>query len=376
LSDDKGMTIETTSEERTLSPLEQFVRAYLEATGGVWEEIEPQVYDVLLPPSVDGAAPAAGGGMLRISFDPEALPDHPGAQLASFGTPFIDRLLGEALQRGRSARFWVIGLNLMPHDLTTRLRRALTVAAPGELRIERVRALEFPQAVFWFRVEFVSDQKEQVVVPAAIDLHYGREVRHLEPLLSPTHLAEQPAQPLPEVRHASVAAAYATTWAEAQRTITALANIRGRELEERSQQQLARLHQYYADLRSELEDQSRRGRPADDAEERLKQRRAALDREEQQRVAELRQKSTLQVSVSLLQLLQVQQPKLLVQATLTVPKRPPGQLEVVWDPLSETVEAPPCPSCGRPGYAFDIDRLGHVVCPSCAGGDAAARKQR
>ena len=369
------MTIETAASEVVLSPLEQFVRAYLEGTGGVWDEIEPQVYDVLMPPGVEGAGPVKSeGGVQRISFDPEALPDHPGTQLASFGTPFIDRLLADALQRGHSARFWLVGLNLMRHDLMTRVQRAIPVAAPGELRIERVRTLEFPQAVFWFRVEFVSDQKEQVIVPVAIDLHYSREVRHLEELLDPARLAEQPAQPLPEVRRVSVAAAYSTAWAEAQRTIAALANIRGRELDERCQQQLTRVRQYYADLRSELEDQSRRGRPAADAESRLAQRRAALDREEQQRLAELRQKSTLHVSVSLLQLLQVQQPKLLAQVTLAMPKQPPGCLEVVWDPLSETIEAPPCPSCGRPGYAFEVDRKGHVVCPACAMGDVAVRR--
>jgi len=369
------MTIETATSEVMLSPLEQFVRAYLEATGGVWEEIEPQVYDVLLPPGVERiGATTPAGGVLRISFDPEALPDHPGTQLASFGTPFIDGLLADALRRGRSARFWLVGLNLVQHDLTTRIRRAIPVETPGELRIERVRALEFPQAVFWFRVEFVSDQKEQVVLPVAIDLHYGREVRHLEQLLDPARLTEQPVQPLPEVRRASVASAYATAWAEAQRTIAALANIRGRELDERCQQQLARVRQYYADLRSELEHQSRRGRPTTDAEARLTQRRAALDREEEHRIAELRQKSRLHVTVSLLQLLQVQQAKLLAHLTLTVPKRPAGHLEVVWDPLGETVEAPPCPSCGRPGYAFDVDRLGRVVCPACTGGNVAIRR--
>jgi hypothetical protein len=37
-------------------------------------------------------------------------------------------------------------------------------------------------------------------------------------------------------------------------------------------------------------------------------------------------------------------------------------------------EAPPCPSCGRPGFAFDVDRLGHVVCPACALSDVATRR--
>jgi hypothetical protein len=71
------------------SPLEGFVRDYIEATEGVWDEIEPQVYDVLLPAGAGGAE----GGVVRIAFDPEALPEHPGAQLALFSATW------RALQR-------------------------------------------------------------------------------------------------------------------------------------------------------------------------------------------------------------------------------------------------------------------------------------
>ena len=31
-----------------VSPLESFLREYLDTTGGDWDELEPQVYDVLL----------------------------------------------------------------------------------------------------------------------------------------------------------------------------------------------------------------------------------------------------------------------------------------------------------------------------------------
>src|SRR6266498_3306901 len=136
------------------SPLEEFVRDYVEVTGGVWDEVEPQVYDVLLP-LADGTGDR---DVVRIAFDPEAVPEHPGAQLASFGTPLIDRLLGDAVERGRFARLYVIGLNLNPHDLSGRVRRALTRPSGATVRIERVRALHFPQAVVWFQATFVSDQ--------------------------------------------------------------------------------------------------------------------------------------------------------------------------------------------------------------------------
>ena len=49
-----------------------------------------------------GGGTAAGEPeMVRLVFDPEAIPEHPGAQLASYGTPLIDRLLADAVNRGR-----------------------------------------------------------------------------------------------------------------------------------------------------------------------------------------------------------------------------------------------------------------------------------
>src|SRR3954469_18585927 len=92
-----------------VSPLEAFLRDYLETVGGAWDEVEPQVYDVLLPAE---GAPAGAAGVLRLTSDPGALPEHPGAQLASYGTPLIDRLLDDALRRGRAAHFYLLGLNL------------------------------------------------------------------------------------------------------------------------------------------------------------------------------------------------------------------------------------------------------------------------
>jgi hypothetical protein len=350
---------------RPASPLETFVRDYLEAAGGDWDEIEPQVYDVLLP-SADGSADGSAG-MLRLTFDPEALPDHPQAQLASFGTPLVDRLLESAVQRGRSAVFYLVGLNLTPHNLAGRISRQLSLAEPLELRLERVRALHFTQAVYWFQAEFVSDQKEREVLPVAIDLHSGREVRHRELLLDGSRWAEQPAQPLPEARRLSLAAGYALARDQVLRSVTPLAGVRARELAERRDQQLARMSRYYADLRAELTEQSRRprGRSSEEGAERQAARLEAINREEQVRLAEVRQKTALHVHLRLLQVLRLQQPKLLVPATLLMKGQPCGRLELVWDPLTEALEPPSCPTCGRPTFALERLRTGQIVCPAC-----------
>src|SRR5829696_4474656 len=232
------------------SPLERFLRDYAEMSGGLWDEVEPQVYDLMLPPPATGEA--AWPEVVRVAFDPEALAEHPGAQLASFGTPLVDRLLADAVARGRHALLFMVGLNVAPHDLEGRVGRALTLPEGRALRIERTRALFFPQAIFWFEATFLSDQKEQELLAVAIDMHYGRQVRHFERLLDRTHLAESPWTPLPEARHAGLAATYPIARDRVVRTLTALANTRARELGERLARQVQRMRRYYSDLRSEV----------------------------------------------------------------------------------------------------------------------------
>jgi hypothetical protein len=355
------------------SPLEAFLRDYLETVGGAWDEVEPEVYDVLLPSEASVHTPS---GVLRLTFDPEALPEHPGAQLASYGTPLIHQLLEDALKRGRSAHFYLTGVNLNPHNLLGRLRRSLTLAEPLELHLVRVRALHFTQAVYWFQAEFVSDQKEQTILPVGVDLHYGREVRHLDNLLDPARLTRHPSQPLPEARRMSVSAGYAVAREQVLRTLTALANVRARQLTERRDRQIARMTAYYDDLRGELDEQAQRSKNAEEAAARLQQRRAAIDREQQLRVAELMQKSNLRVHLRLLQLLRIDQPKLLVHSTVAAEKLPPVPLELVWDPLTENLEAPPCPVCGRPTFALEMGPRQGVMCPACAATPASKPRHR
>jgi hypothetical protein len=347
--------------DTALSPLETFVRDYVEVTGGVWEEVEPQVYDVLLPPETGGSDVP-----LRLAFDPEALPEHPSAQLASYGTPLIDRFLADAVQRGSSACFWMIGLNLTPHDLAGRARRALTLPPDVSLTVESVRALYCAQAVFWFQATFVSDQKVQEILPVALDLHYGRQVRHLEQLLDPSRLAESPAEFMPEARRLSLAAAYPLARERVLRTLAALANTRGREQGEHMERQIHRMRRYYIDLREELDQQVARATSRGEDLGKFAGRREALEREERARVAELRQKGSLRLRLGLLQLLLVQQPKLLLRTRLGAASKPAASLELVWDPLTEVLEPALCPECGRPTVAWSLDRKVRLVCPSCA----------
>ncbi len=342
------------------SPLEAFLRDFAEVVGGLWEEVEPQVYDLVLPAGYEP-------DVVRVAFDPEAVPEHPGAQLASFGTPLVDRLLADAVARGRSAELYYVGLNLAAQGLAGKAGRALRLADGLTLRPGRTRASHFPQAVFWFEATFVSDQKEQDVLPVAVDLHHGRQVRHLDRLLDHARLSEAPWAPLPEARHVGLARGYRAARDRVVRTVAALANARGRELTERVERQVARMARYYADLRAESSGQAERARSRGSDLTPISARREALDREEQVRIAELRQKAGLRVQLRLNTFLLVHQPKLLTEATVTGPRSLNAPVELVWDPLAEGLEAVDCPSCGHPTFAFEIAGPGRLGCPACAG---------
>jgi hypothetical protein len=357
-----------TNQTPTVSSLEEFLRDYSEAAGGAWEEVEPQVYDLLLP-EADLVAPAdlTTSGIVRVAFDPEALPEHAGAQLAAFGTPLVDRLLAAAVKRGQFAEAYVLGLNLEPYDLLQNIRRALTLPPGAELGVERLRKLHVALAVFWFEAAFISDQKEYEIVPIGLDLHSAREVRHLDQLLDFSRLAEQPAEYLPEARRMSMPVAYAEVRDRVLRTLSFLANSRRRELEQRVERQVERMDRYYRDLQSELEEGARRAVKRGDDDGKFRPRIEAIDRERRLRISELRQKSQLSLHLRLISLLVVQQPKLMLKCHVRLGSgRDPANVELVWDPLLEALEAIACPQCQAPTFRLEpAPRGAALVCPAC-----------
>lgn len=337
-----------------LAPLEQFVRDYVEARDGAWDEIEPQVYDLLIGPE-----------LIEVAFNPEALPEHPRAQLASFGSPLIDKLLNDASERWRSVSFHRVGLNLHPHDLESRVRRPVSLPAGASLDVADVRCMNFPQAIFWFTASFVSDQKEEEILPVGIDLHYQREVRHPEAIMAPDRLSAQPQELLPEAPHPGITAGYRAARRSAARTVTALGNARRREWASRADRQIERMRSYYAQLRREAAEHAPRSADPAAIAARAQARRDAIDQEELLRISELRQKSAVRVSIRLSSLMLVRQPKLLIAARVSAAGVSTSHpLEMVWDPLSEALEAIQCPNCAHPTFEFQLTRFG-LRCAHC-----------
>ena len=348
-------------------PLEKFLLEYIDVVDGVWQAVEPQVYDVMLPAALAGQLDVARPDeTIRIAFDAEAVTDHPQAYLMAFGNPILDRIFEHAQALGQSARVYLTGYNLSHHDLPAVLRRSLQTPAGVELKPAAPRVYHFSLALFWFQATFISDEKEHGLFPVGVDLYYGRLARHLEETLHSAVVSEARPFPYPDAPRCAVTEAYRLAREEATRSVAVAASARLAELQRYLQHETQRITRYFADLRAELSERQARAEARGEDAARFVSQQQALDREEQAQITELRRKLTLRVQMKLLNVLWVIQPKLRIRVQLLPRQGIAGETEVVWDPALQKVEATLCPACGHPTLALSLTRSGQVVCPDCA----------
>ena len=341
--------------------LESFFLRYIEQAGGMWDEVEPQVYDLLLPDLLEREL----GG--RVAFDPEALHDHPEAQLLAFGNPALDFVFEQAQANSRVAKVYVGGMNLAPHNLAALVQRGLQVPAGQTISVLSQRPLHYLSALWWFQATFTSDEKVQETYAIGTDLHYGRITRHLEELLREggISMSEAPQIAYPDAPALSLTRGYALAREEAMRTITVAAHERLNELQRLLLRETERIAHYFDDSRVELGERASRAKTPEDVQ-RFAAQRIALDREQQAQTGELRRKMALSVKVRLIALMLVCQPKVRVVARLSADKRPGAELVLTYDPAQKKLNAVPCPTCQRPTLSLVLGMAGQITCPECA----------
>jgi hypothetical protein len=340
-------------------PLEQFLIEYVDAVGGLVDEIEPQVYDVLLP---DVATPQ------RIVLTPDALPEHPSAQLLTFGSTLLDDLLARAHTRGQIGVAFLDDVHLTPHALAQRITRDIILPESITLRVESTRALYVTHSIFWFEATFFGDEKEQALYPLALDRYYNRQVRYLDELLTSERLAETRRWAFADAPAVSPAQAYLAARDAVTRTVRAEAHARQQDAHRRLVMQSERMKRYYADLRAELDERIAKAQTRGDEVESLRARREALDLEERVRLDELARRARVRVELRLVNLLHIKIPRLFLHTRPTAKQWAtlhPASLTLTWDPLIEKTDALVCPHCQRPTFELRVNRQGVLHCGEC-----------
>jgi len=344
----------------TLPALEAFLREYLDAAGGVWEEVEPQVYDVLWP---DAAEP------VRLTFDPDALPEHPAAHLLTFGSSVLDELLERAHARSRVGLAYLDDVPPATETVARQLHHELRLPDHVALRLDAARPLYVTHTLFWFEATYTGDVREQALYSATVDRYYGRLVRHLEPLLDERRLSDARLWPYPDAPSLPLSRAYAVARDRVVRTVAAEAESRSREIGAAIARQSERTVRYFADLRAELRERREKAGAGSDQDESLRLRLEAVDREEALRLDDLRRKAALRVDLRLRNILHLKALRLFLTAQPVAAGRAPVRavsLTLTWDPVAGKLDAVACPHCRQPAYELQLTARGELRCPACA----------
>ncbi len=194
-------------------------------------------------------------------FAPEALPEHPHAQLLTFGLPLLDELLSTAQARALSAHVYYESRYLQPYRLDQQVRRDLTLPTGTTLALIGPRPAYVAHAIFWFEVSYLGDEKTQALIAVAVDRHYGRLVRHLDPLLADPNLSEERRWPFPNATSLPLAQSYLLARDRLIRTVAAEANSQQRARQNQAGREIERMERYFADMAEELETRISRATP-------------------------------------------------------------------------------------------------------------------
>jgi hypothetical protein len=86
-----------------------FTFKFIESQGGILEQIDDDLYRVLLPSEPDR--------LITFTFEPEIARQIEGCNLIGYGTPTLDRILDISKREGKVSEVYIGGLHLKPVNL-------------------------------------------------------------------------------------------------------------------------------------------------------------------------------------------------------------------------------------------------------------------
>ncbi|MFN0088567.1 MAG: hypothetical protein ACKVX9_24475 [Blastocatellia bacterium] len=353
----------------SINQFRDFTARLLEHEGALVEFIEPEGLEVMLPEEFrrEWRAPE----LLRLGFAAE-LPA--AAERASLESDWLERFSHLLGARGQRLKF-APNLSLPPISGLERTVEHQVQLLNAVYRIAGTQHDWTRYQIFVFRYTAISDEKREGIIRFGFNLLNGSAVDpFVDGLMAMVHdreIGEAVVKPAP--------AQLPADW-PAERMQRAVARVLPRLVREhlgpfvqgmqrRLDRDLARVHDYFSDLRAEAFRKLKKAR-GDSAREQL--RIDAAEREYQAKVADLRQKYDLRVRVELIQTLDLLCP---VQRVTLVIKRRKGErkLALDWLPFVRALDPLPCEwsfTAAGPRVVCD-DRLhlvcpeGHAPCPEC-----------
>lgn len=361
-----------------MSELETFVLTYLEDVGGVVESAGHGVHEVLLPE--DSAERWGVPIYQRLVFADSQQPD---VTRLSYNHPWVEQLTAEALARPAIARLYINNLRLDKGELDG-LAASQWVVVNGRVTPQKratVARVRSTYVRFNFKAAILSDEKQERLVSVLLDAQTGYaavdaagvEMRATAP--SPDEvLRSLPEAPLQWRQSGAVApeaspltlTALQGLLARAQTAATMALHdelmalrkrvTRFRELDE------ARLNEYFDELRRDLE--HRLGSAPPERRASLEDKLAAVQQERAHKLADVAGRYQVRVQLSLINLLVIQQAKLVMPITISN-RATEVSAYAVWDPVLHRLEPLPCNVCGQPLARLALCHNGHLAHEEC-----------
>jgi hypothetical protein len=347
------------------NPLESFILSYFNAENIPWEAVESDVYDALLPGGLSEIlAHQKKADLVRLCFDPEALSEHSGSRLLAVGDPALDGLFQQVTSAGQFSRVFLSETNCSSQNLESSIRQSLTVTSNLTLSFGTPRPLYFSKALFYFQITYLSDEKQQMLLPVGVDLHFGRIARNQEMLLDFSGVSSSRPLPYPDAHSISLEEGYIIAWNECAGKAKAGTAALKQRLQTAFNKESQRLKNYFEELREELLARREKIKVKNEDFSHFSQQLQTIDLEEKARAIDLQKKSALQTEVRLINVLWIEQ--LQIMAPITILHRGNSiDIEMVWDPKTHRAEPLNCPQCKMPTLQLIAFDRGRVGCPLC-----------
>ncbi|MFN0124142.1 MAG: hypothetical protein ACKV2V_26885 [Blastocatellia bacterium] len=346
-----------------------FAQRLLEQEGALAERIEPEGLELMLSAPLQTALRAPE--FLRLGFGAELPPDAERVSLESDWLERFSALLGNA---GGHARL-IAEITPTPPGGIERIVERNVILQNAIYRLNGARPAWTRYVILLFRYTAVSDEKREGLIRLGVNTINGSSIdAFAERLYMGLVHGDIPVTPFGPPDN-ELPAAWPPEKLRACTRRALPARVRGHlgqflgGMQRRLDRDLARVHEYYESLRQEAwrRIQKQKG---DAAREQL--RIDAAEREYQAKVADLRQKYDLRVSVELVQTLELLCP---VQRVDLLIRRRKGERHLMldWNPIARELDPLPCEWSGThdlPRVVCD-DRLhlvspaGHAPCPQC-----------
>lgn len=346
------------SGEQTNSPdLKIFAKEAFETLGSVIQEVDRDTIEILIPD--EWTSYFHGQDIFRLRFSGESRAN----EIFRIGTPVFESLVSALAEKGSLAKAYLNPPPFKVGNLEEKfLKRIHWVHAKPYLKMQSPE--ETANAVFCFKVSFLTDDKTERLYRAAVNLRVLepherllQEWRNLFLEAEPSYQGILPFQlPAFEVAH--------------QGAVEILEQKISPELEKTKTLQekflrcdLASMEEYYSSLAVELEEKEKRLLAEEPVLEKIRDRKKTLSLDRMKKISDLQAKYRLDIEAKLVNLLILYQPWVRMVWGLRTRE---GELERVfyWDPILKEFYNVFCEECRKSSETFFVQNR-KLICRTC-----------